>query len=50
MSYIDGIGGFLFRSKNPEELKKWYIETLGIDIANYDWQQKAGQTVFEQLL
>lgn len=47
MSYIDGIGGFLFRSKNPEELKKWYIETLDLDIANYDWKQKAGQTVFE---
>lgn len=47
MSYIDGIGGFLFRSKNPEELKKWYIEVLDLDIANYDWKQKAGQTVFE---
>lgn len=47
MSYIDGIGGFLFRAKNPTELKKWYIEVLDLDIANYDWKQKAGQTVFE---
>ncbi len=47
MSYIDGIGGFLFRSKNPEELKKWYVETLGIVITDYVWSQKAGPTVFQ---
>lgn len=47
MSHILGIGGFLFRAKNPEELKKWYIETLGIDIKDYVWQQKAGPTVLE---
>jgi glyoxylase I family protein len=47
MSYIDGIGGFLFRSKNPEELKKWYVETLGIVITDLVWSQKAGPTVFQ---
>jgi len=47
MSHILGIGGFLFRAKNPEELKKWYIETLGIEIQNYVWEQKAGPTVWE---
>ncbi|SRR6266568_6544356 len=47
MSHIDGIGGFFFRAKNPEELKKWYVETLGIDITDYVWQQKAGPTVLE---
>src|SRR5690348_3765213 len=47
MSYIDGIGGFMFRSKNPEELKKWYVETLGIVITDYIWSQKAGPTVFQ---
>ncbi len=47
MSHILGIGGFLFRAEKPEELKKWYIETLGIDIKDYVWQQKAGSTVFE---
>jgi len=47
MSYIDGIGGFLFRSKNPEELKKWYVETLGIVITDYVRAQKAGPTVFQ---
>lgn len=47
MSHILGIGGFLFRAKNPEELKKWYIETLGIEIKDYVWQQKAGPTVLQ---
>lgn len=49
MSYIDGIGGFLFRSQNPEELKKWYVETLGIVITDYVWQQKAGPTVLQPI-
>ena len=47
MSHILGIGGFLFRAENPEELKKWYIETLGIDIKDLVWQQKAGPTVLQ---
>jgi predicted enzyme related to lactoylglutathione lyase len=47
MTKITGIGGFMFRSKNPEELKKWYIEVLGIDIKNMVWMQDAGPTVLE---
>lgn len=47
MSYITGIGGFFFRSKNPRELKQWYIEVLGIDIQNMVWQQQSGPTVLE---
>ena len=47
MSHILGIGGFLFRAENPEELKKWYIETLGIDIKDLVWQQHAGPTVLQ---
>ena len=47
MSHILGIGGFLFRANNPEALKQWYIETLGLDISGYDWQQQAGPTVFQ---
>jgi predicted enzyme related to lactoylglutathione lyase len=49
MSHILGIGGFLFRAKNPEELKKWYIEVLGIDIKDFVWKQKAGSTVLEPI-
>lgn len=44
---ITGIGGFFFRSKNPKELKEWYINTLGIDIQDMVWMQVAGATVFE---
>jgi predicted enzyme related to lactoylglutathione lyase len=43
---ILGIGGMFFRSQNPDTLKKWYIETLGIDIQEMVWQQEAGPTVF----
>ena len=45
--YINGIGGFFFRSENPKNLKNCYIETLGIDIQNMVWQQESGPTVFE---
>jgi glyoxylase I family protein len=44
---ITGIGGFFFRSKDPENLKNWYINILGIDVQNYVWKQEAGPTVFE---
>ena len=47
MTYIDGIGGFMFRSKNPDDLQKWYVETLGIVINDMVWSQKAGPTVFQ---
>ena len=47
MTHILGIGGFFFRAKNPEVLKAWYIEQLGINIENFVWQQEAGPTVFE---
>lgn len=47
MSYITGIGGFFFRSKEPKKLKEWYIEILGIDIQDMVWQQAAGPTVLE---
>jgi len=46
-SYIEGIGGFFFRSQNPASLIEWDIETLGIVITDYVWQQKTGPTVFE---
>lgn len=28
---VKGLGGFFFRSKNPEELRNWYREHLGIE-------------------
>ena len=47
MANITGIGGFFFRSDDPEGLKRWYIEKLGIDIQEMVWMQDAGPTVFE---
>ncbi len=47
MAQITGIGGFFFRSENPEALKAWYVEQLGIDIQEMVWMQSAGPTVFE---
>ncbi|MCC7432764.1 VOC family protein [Candidatus Peregrinibacteria bacterium] len=47
MNNITGIGGFFFRSKDPQALKNWYINILGIDIQEYIWNQQAGPTVFE---
>ncbi len=47
MKNVTGIGGFFFRSKDPQALKDWYIKVLGIDIQEYVWNQEAGPTVFE---
>ena len=47
MKNIRGIGGLVFRSKDPVTLKKWYIEVLGVDIQDQVWQQEAGPTVFQ---
>ncbi len=30
MSPIIGIGGIFFKSKNPKDLQKWYVENLGL--------------------
>ncbi|MGE0180259.1 MAG: VOC family protein [Sphingomonas sp.] len=51
MSHVLGIGGFFFRSRDPDALGRWYHERLGISLpaATYDekpWRQEAGTTVF----
>lgn len=47
MAKITGIGGFMFRSINPKELKDWYINALGVDIKDMVWMQESGPTVLE---
>lgn len=47
-----GFGGFFFKSKNPQALRDWYFEHLGIlkVPGSYDepcWSQSGGSTVFE---
>jgi predicted enzyme related to lactoylglutathione lyase len=47
MQKVNGIGGFFFKSQNPDNLAKWYEDNLGIDLmTGGGWSQKAGQTVF----
>ncbi|WP_027347265.1 VOC family protein [Hamadaea tsunoensis] len=44
MERVLGIGGFFFRSRNPQALAEWYEQALGIN--GMAWEQEAGPTVF----
>lgn len=51
MESVTGIGGFFFKSVNPESLANWYRDNLGVNKTptDYDtapWMQEAGPTVF----
>lgn len=42
-----GIGGFFFRAKDPEALRLWYIDHLGVGSAPYGvWNTQSGPSVF----
>ena len=41
---VTGIGGVIFRAKDPGELAAWYKQHLGID--RVKWEQQAGPTAF----
>ena len=44
---VTGIGGFFFRAKEPDALRAWYIEHLGVGSAPYGaWETGAGPSVF----
>ena len=44
---VTGIGGFFFRSQNPEALSAWYAEHLGIGAdPEAPWATQAGPCVF----
>ena len=32
---VTGLGGVFFKSENPDDLKKWYTENLGLDTDQY---------------
>ena len=51
MERVTGIGGFFFRTQEPERLAEWYAEHLGVEPppTSYDtssWWQRPGPTVF----
>ena len=45
MKRVTGIGGIFFKSKNPESLREWYREHLGIEsdgdggAASFHWRE-----------
>jgi len=41
---VTGIGGFIFKAKDPDALAAWYKKHLGID--RNKWEQQAGPTAF----
>ena len=44
---VTGIGGLFFRARDPEVLKQWYCEHLGVGCGDWGvWEQQAGTTVF----
>jgi glyoxylase I family protein len=45
MERASGIGGVFFRADDPDMLKAWYAQHLGLDSAPV-WMQAAGPTVF----
>jgi glyoxylase I family protein len=51
MEKVTGIGGFFFRSRQPDALAAWYRDHLGVDPIPTDanaepWRQQAGDTAF----
>ncbi len=54
MEKVMGIGGIFFRAKDPDMLRTWYLEQLGIPYTptSYEgeekpWRPAAGVTIFE---
>ena len=49
MAKVIGIGGVFFKSTDPEALRKWYKENLGMDLINeygasYNWNSITKET------
>ena len=38
MERVVGIGGVFFRARDPERLREWYAENLGVDVQDWGGQ------------
>lgn len=46
MEHILGVGGYFIRSTDPEALRTWYRDVLGVPMdGNGQWQASSGPTV-----
>lgn len=46
-TYVTGIGGFFFRAADPDGLRAWYAEHLGVGTGESgEWATAAGPSVF----
>ncbi|RZM18076.1 MAG: VOC family protein [Sphingomonas sp.] len=44
---VTGIGGFFFRAADPDALRSWYVDHLGVGSLPYGaWDTDAGPSVF----
>lgn len=44
---VTGVGGIFFRAKDPEMLRAWYVQHLGVGSLPYGaWETLAGASVF----
>ena len=47
---VTGIGGLFFRASDPDTIRAWYLEHLGVGAdmpaGEFIWDQSAGPTVF----
>lgn len=44
---VSGIGGFCFRSTDPEKLRAWYANHSGVGTGEYgEWATTTGLSVF----
>jgi predicted enzyme related to lactoylglutathione lyase len=44
---VVGIGGFVFRAADPDALRAWYAEHLGVGAGEHgEWATQAGPSVF----
>jgi glyoxylase I family protein len=46
---VTGVGGIVFRAKDPDALNKWYEKHLGIDPYTTPWRTAEGVTVFNAM-